>query len=117
MRDFIRKLRAALRRRSVPAAACALALLALTSCAQLTTAVNAVCGDVAAVPVTATQALDAQDPHSALGILWSDTKAACANGVPAPGVDGSWGGMVWGELKALIPQVVPSLLPLLMGVL
>ncbi len=99
------------------APAAAVAFLGLAACSQFTTTATAVCADIAALPPAATMVLDAQDPHSAAGILWADTKSACANGLPAPGVDQSWGGMVWGELKTLIAQVLPSLLPLLAGLL
>ena len=88
-------------------------MLVVGGCAQVKT----VCTDLAAMPPAAAAALDAQDLHSAGGILWADTKAACTNGVPTLGVDQSWGSMVWDELKALIPQVLPSLLPLLIGIL
>ena len=89
----------------------------LASCAPLSTAVSTACTDIAAMPPAATAALDAQDPHSAVGVLWADAKAACVAGVPAVGVSESFGGMVWGELKVLIPQVLPTLLPLLVGLL
>ena len=103
--------------RPVAAGAVCAGLLLLASCSQLTTAANTVCTDIAGLPPAATASLDAQDQHSALGVLWADAKSACANGVPAPGISESWGGMVWGELKVLIPQVLPSLLPILIGAL
>ncbi len=81
--------------------------LVLTGCAALTTASNTVCGDIAKLPAAATAVLDAQDPHSALGVLWADAKAGCVNGAPAAAVDTSWTGMVWGELKALAPTLIP----------
>ncbi len=91
--------------------------LALGGCPQFTTAVSTVCTDIAKMPPAAVAVLDAQDPHSAVGVLWSDAKAACIAGVPAPGVSQDWGGMVWGELKVLIPQLLPQLIPLLFGLL
>jgi hypothetical protein len=93
------------------------AILGLAACTQVAQVETTVCTDLAKIPPGAAAALDAQDPHSAIGVLWADAKAACANGVPAPGVSADWGGMIWGELKVLIPQVLPSLLPLLLGLL
>ena len=92
-------------------------LLALGGCQQAATAVSTACADIAAMPPAATAALDAQDAHIAIGVLWADAKSACANGVPVAGVTVSWGAMVWNEVKALIPQVLPSLLPLVVGLL
>lgn len=85
-------------------------LLALGACAQVSTT----CGDIAHMPSAVAATLDAQDQHSALGVLWADTKSACVAGAPTPGVDQSWGGMVWGEVKALIPQLLPQLLPFIL---
>ena len=93
----------------------ALLVALLWACAQVGQAVTTVCGDVARLPGPALAALDGQDPHSALGVIWADVKAGCANGVPAAGVSADWVGMVWGELKVLIPQALPSLLPILVG--
>jgi hypothetical protein len=92
-------------------------VLSVGACAPLTTAVNTVCTDIAKMPPAAVAVLDAQDPHAAVGVLWADAKAACVAGVPVVGVDASWTGTVWGELKVLIPQVVPALIPLLIGLL
>lgn len=74
-----------------------------------------VCGDITAVasaPDAATQ-LAALDPHSALGVLWADAKAACPSGAPAAGVDASWTAQVWAMTKSLIPQVLPLLIGLI----
>ena len=94
-----------------------LAVLGLAGCSQVSSVVSTTCADLAKMPPAAVAVLDAQDPHSALGVLWADTKSACANGVPAVGVTADWGGMVWGELKVLIPQLLPALVPLLLGLL
>ena len=93
--------------------------LALGACTpqQVSGTVSTVCADVAAISPQARAILDAQDPHSAAGVLWADTKSACVNGTIAVGVDPTWGGMIVGELKALIPQVLPMLIPLLIGFL
>jgi len=93
------------------------AALSLSACSALTTTVSTVCVDIAALPPAAVAVLNAQDPHSAIGVLWADAKVACVAGVPAAGVSTDWAGMIWGELKVLIPQVLPALLPLLIGLL
>ncbi len=62
-------------------AAAALALpLAFSGCAQVSTAITTACADIASMPPAAVVALDAQDPHSAVGVLWADAKAACIAG-------------------------------------
>lgn len=113
--DLLRRLRA-LRGRWLAPAACA-SLLLIASCQQATTAFDTTCADIAAMPPAAVAVLDAQDPHSALGVIWADAKSACSNGIPVPGVSASWGSMLWGELKVLIPQLLPSLLPILIGLI
>ncbi|HEX3862748.1 MAG TPA: hypothetical protein VHY35_13740 [Stellaceae bacterium] len=85
--------------------------------AQVQTATNtasAVCTDVQAAESNAAVAgpLDAEDPHSALGVLWADAKSACTNGVPAVGVSTDWGALVWSEAKQLVPVVLPILIGL-----
>lgn len=69
------------------------------------------------MPPAAIASLNALDPHSAIGVIWADAKSACTNGAPAPGVSVSWGSMLWGELKVLIPQMLPSLIPMLVGLI
>ncbi len=103
-------------RKAVLAAALVLPL-ALNGCADLTTAVSTVCGDLARMPLAAVATLDAQDPHSAIGVLWADAKSACVAGAPAAGVSTDWTGMIFGELKVLIPQLLPQLIPPLIGLL
>jgi hypothetical protein len=93
------------------------AALALGGCAQLTGAFKTACTDMAALPPAVVATLDAQNPHSTLGVLWADAKSACVNGVPVAGVDESWRAMIWGEMKVLIPQLLPALIPLLVGLL
>ncbi len=85
--------------------------LSLVGCAQLTTATNTVCGDMAKLPVTVTAVLDAQDPHSALGVLWIDAKAGCVVGAPAVSPD--WHATVWAGVKKLAPIVIPWLIGML----
>ena len=93
--------------------------LALGACspAQVSGTVSTVCADVAAISPPARAILDAQDPHSAAGVLWADTKSACINGTIAANVSPDWAGLVVGELKTLLPQVLPILIPLLVGFL
>ena len=92
--------------------------LALAACTvQQQVAVSTVCRDLASMPPAAVAILDAQDQHGAIGVLWADAKSGCANGVAALGVDQSWTGMVWGEIKAILPSVLPQLVPLLIGLL
>ena len=94
------------------------AALSLAACtAQQQAAVSSVCQNLASMPPAVVASLDAQDQHSAIGVLWADVKSGCANGVPTLGVDQSWTGMVWGELKAILPAVLPQLIPLLIGLL
>lgn len=81
--------------------------------ASVSAGVSGVCGDVARLPVSVGATLDAQDPHSTLGVLWADTKAGCAVGAPAAGVSPDWTAMVWGSVKALAPVVLPYLIGLL----
>jgi hypothetical protein len=82
--------------------------------APAATPATSTCAKVAAMPQAALAQLDAQDPSSAGGTLWADTKAGCAAAsTTAP----DWTGMVFGELKAILPQVLPTVLPLLIGLL
>ena len=93
------------------------AVLWLAACASATPGPAAgVCSDIGSMVPAAVAALDGQPATSAVGVLWADVKAGCAT---AASVSASpdWTGMVWGELKALIPQVLPTLLPLLIGLL
>ena len=83
----------------------------------ISTAVSTVCTDLSKMPVAAVAMLDSQDPHSAIGVLWADARSFCANGVPTAGVSTGWGALVWGEVKTLIPVVLPQLFPLLVGLL
>ncbi|HEV2303315.1 MAG TPA: hypothetical protein VGR91_17245 [Stellaceae bacterium] len=96
----------------IPAAL--VAALGLGGCAQLSSAVGTVCTQVQAIESNPAAAgpLDAQDPHSAVGVLWADAKAACVNGAPAPGVSTNWAQLVTSELLALIPSVLPALIGL-----
>src|SRR5690349_9045881 len=87
--------------------------LAMSGCQPFMSGFTTACADIASMPPAAVAALNAQDPHSAIGVLWADAKSACVAGLPAVGVDQSWGGMIWGELKVLIPQLLPSLIPIL----
>ena len=91
------------------------AALGLGACAQLSSAVGTVCTQVQSIESNPAAAgpLDAQDPHSAAGVLWADAKAACVNGAPAPGVSTSWTQLVVNELTALLPSVLPALVGLL----
>lgn len=89
------------------------ALLALVGCTQVQHTVSNVCADIAKIPAPAVIVLDQQDPHSSVGVIWADVKAACANGAPTPGVALDWVGLVFGELKALAPTVLPVLIGLL----
>ena len=78
-----------------------------------------VCADITAVqaaPDAAAQ-LAKIDPHSALGVVWADVQSGCVAGVPVAGVSASWTAVVWGMAKTLIPQVLPSLLPFIVGLL
>ncbi len=95
-----------------------LGLVALAGCAQLQSVgktVSGVCLQVQAITSNpaAVAVLNAQDPGSAVGVLWADTKAACAGAQVASGVDPDWAGLVFGELKALAPTVLPLLIGLL----
>lgn len=103
--------------RNLLAGVACLALVAGCTPAQVSTSVSTACTDIARLPPQAVAVLNAQDPHSALGVLWIDAQAACVAGAPTPGVNATWGAMVWGEVKALIPQVLPMLVPLLVGLL
>ena len=103
--------------RNLLAGVACLALVAGCTPTQVSTTVSQACTDIAKLPAAATATLNAQDPHSALGVLWLDAQAACVAGAPVAGVDATWGAMVWGEVKALIPQVLPMLVPLLVGLL
>lgn len=91
--------------------------LAFSGCTQATQVADTVCTDMAAMPAAAAAALNSLDPHSTLGIYWADAKSACLNGVPAPSVSGDWRGEMWRAVKLLIPQVLPSLLPMLVDLL
>lgn len=93
--------------------------LALSACNGVaTTAVTppSVCQNVMAIaqiPAVA-DVLSRQDPHGTVGVLWADVQAGCA---AASTADPSWTGMVFGMLKAAIPQFLPQLVPLLIGLL
>lgn len=102
--------------KSYLAAAIAVPLL-LGGCSQFTQAVSTACSDIARMPPVAVAVMDAQDPHSTVGVIWANMKSGCANGLPVVGVDQSWSGMLWGELKVLIPQLLPQLIPVLFGLL
>jgi hypothetical protein len=91
--------------------------LAFSGCQQAVRVADTVCTDMAALPPAAAAALNSIDPHSPLGIYWADAKSACLNGVPTAGVSGDWRGQMWQAVKMLIPQVLPSLLPMLVGLL
>jgi hypothetical protein len=91
----------------------AAALFAVASCTQFTAAEKTVCDDIAKLPVSVTSTLEAADPHSALGVLWADAKAGCANGAPTIGISQTWTAVVWGMLKAVAPTVIPWLIGLL----
>jgi hypothetical protein len=99
---------------------CSLALaLSLSACGTPSPTPNSVCADIAAVksaPDAAVQ-LASLDPHSKLGVLWADAQSGCPNGVPAAGVNATWTQEVWAMAKGLIPQVLPQLVPLLIGML
>jgi len=84
-------------------------------CQSTTQAVGTVCAQIAKYQAdpAVTGPLDAQDPHSALGVLWADAKSACANGVPAAGASTDWTGLVTQEMLALAPTVIPALAGLL----
>lgn len=56
-------------------------------------------------------------PTSALGVVWADLQSGCAAGQPAAGVSPSWTAQDAGMFKALLPQVLPALLPLIVGAL
>jgi hypothetical protein len=76
-----------------------------------------VCQDIAAVqqaPDAAAQ-LNSIDEHSALGVLWAQAKSGCPGGVPAAGVNPTWTQEVWAMVKAAIPQVLPTLLPVVLS--
>lgn len=92
-------------------------LLSFSGCAQVAQVANTVCTDMAKIPPDAAAALNALDPHTALGVYWADAKSACINGVPTVGVTGDWANQMWGAVKGLLPQVLPSLIPLLVGIL
>ena len=91
--------------------------LAFSGCQQAAQVADTVCTDMAAMPPAAAAALNSLDPKSALGVYWADAKSACLNGVPTVGVSGDWRGQMWQAVKMLIPQVLPSLLPMLVGLL
>jgi hypothetical protein len=100
------------------ALAAAIALpLTFSGCQQAAQVADTVCTDMAAMPPAAAAALNSIDPHSALGVYWLDAKSACLNGAPIAAVSGDWRGAMWQAVKMLIPQVLPSLLPMLVGLL
>ncbi len=87
-------------------------LLALAGCQ--TAPVSTVCADVAKVQAgPAAAQLNAIDPHSAVGVLWSQVTASCVAGAPVASVTPEWLGMVWGMLKAAAPVVLPLLIGLI----
>ncbi len=92
-------------------------VVGLAGCVQVQSVESEICMRIAAMPPAAVAALDAQDPHSTLGVLWAQQKSACIAGLPAPGVTPVWTAMIWGQLKVLIPMVLPYLMPLLIGLL
>lgn len=57
--------------------------------------------------------LDAQNPATALGELWLSAKASCQGSEVKAEVSPDWAGMVWGEVKALAPILLPILLGLI----
>ena len=101
--------------RNFAIAAALVAALGLGGCAQLSSVDNTVCTEVQSIESNpaASGPHDAQDPHSAVGVLWADAKSACLNGAPAPGVSTDWAQFVEQELLALIPSVLPALVGLL----
>lgn len=97
-------------------------LLLLAACAPLSTPApspRTVCADIAAIKAApdAAALLARIDPHSALGILWADVQSGCVDGVPIAGVNPSWTQQVWAMAKAIIPSVLPQLMPLLIELL
>ena len=107
--------------RQIRALAASAALAALVTvaagCQQAAQITTSVCTDIAQIPPPAAATLNSLDPHSALGVYWADAKSACTNGVPTSGVGTDWANQMWGAVKGLIPQVLPSLLPILVGLL
>ncbi len=98
-------------------------VLALSGCAQTIKTAHTVCDDFAqaqANPIVAA-ALDAQDLHSAVGVLWADAKVACVaiNGVPvpAPSVGNAWISDVWTGLLVAVKAAAPTVLPMILGLL
>lgn len=71
---------------------------------------------VQTTPAVATK-LAALDPQGILGQLWAYLQSGCNNGVPVAGVSASWQSEVLTTFKAWLPQLLPSLLPLLVGIL
>ncbi len=93
--------------------AIALALLLVLAGCQ-TAPVSTVCTDIAKVEAgPAAAQLNAIDPHSAVGVLWSQVTASCVAGTPVAGVQTDWIGMVWGMLKTAAPVVLPLLIGLI----
>lgn len=90
-----------------------------TSTVPVSTSPAVVCQDVAAVQSapTAMTEINSISPNSALGVVWADVVSGCPGGVPATGVDTTWTQQVWTMAKGLIPQVLPDLVPLLIGLL
>jgi hypothetical protein len=99
--------------------ACA-GLALLTACAPGTTVAttvtpNTVCGIIATAETNATveQQLAGISPTSALGVLWADVQSGCVNGQAAAGVSETWTADVLGMLENLLPSVLPLLVGLL----
>lgn len=93
-----------------------ISLLALTACtSQTQEQFSKVCAEIQTIQTNPNVApvLNAQDPHSAVGVLWADAKSACNNGIPVVGVSTDWSALVWGEIKALAPIVLPILIELI----
>lgn len=83
--------------------------LSLSACSTSSFVPSDVCAEINGLPKAVTLALDAVDPHSALGVLWADVKAGCVGTTAKTGVSIDWLGIVVGELKVLAPQVIPWL--------
>lgn len=108
-------------RRLSPSLALLAASLSLYGCSAVAPAppppASNVCTTVAKIEATpsAVLALDALDPHSAGGVLWANVEAACPLGVSIPPtVSPTWGQIVLQELIALLPSILPWLLPLIL---
>ncbi len=90
----------------------ALICLALAGCGGAANTPALVVTDACKVVATLKTAaegavLDAQDPHSAAGVLWADLQSACVNGAPSPAVKTDWVGIVLAGLKTAAPYIIP----------